>query len=92
MNGWSSCATTTTAGQPSRTYTSVAHARSDGNNARVWGGMHYPSTVDISDALGRTIANHVDRNAMQPLLRARDEDDEIDADDDGEIVTRRIRG
>ena len=42
--------TLTTAGQPSRTYTSIPQARSDGNNGRVWGGMHYPSTVEISDA------------------------------------------
>lgn len=38
-----------TAGQPSRTYTSIQRARSDGNNGRVWGGMHYPSTIEISD-------------------------------------------
>src|SRR5687767_14453369 len=30
---------------PPRTYGSITQARSDGNNARVWGGMHYPSTV-----------------------------------------------
>ena len=59
--------TLTTAGQPSRTYTSIAQARSDGNNARVWGGMHYPSTVDISDAVGEAIANYVNRNSMQRL-------------------------
>jgi hypothetical protein len=57
--------TLTTAGQPSRTYTSIARARSDGNNARVWGGMHYPSTVAISDAEGEAIANYVNRNSMQ---------------------------
>ena len=57
--------TLTTAGQPSRTYTSIAQARADGNNARVWGGMHDPSTVEISDALGESIADYVNRNAMQ---------------------------
>jgi hypothetical protein len=57
--------TLTTTGQQSRTYTSIAQARSDGNNARVWGGMHYPSTVEISDALGESIADYVNRNAMQ---------------------------
>ncbi len=57
--------TLTTTGQPSRTYTSIAQARADGNNARVWGGMHYPSTVEISDALGESIADYVNRNAMQ---------------------------
>jgi membrane-associated phospholipid phosphatase len=66
-----------TTGQSSRTYTSITQARSDGNNARVWGGMHYPSTVEISDALGEAIANYVDLNAMQPL---RDDDDGDDED------------
>ena len=57
--------TLTTAGQPNRTYTSIAQARSDGNNARVWGGMHYPSTVEISDAVGRS-----DRQLRQSELDA----------------------
>ena len=57
----------TTAGQPSRTYTSISQARSDGNDARVWGGLHYPSTVAASDAMGEAIANYVDQNAMLRL-------------------------
>jgi len=63
--------TLTTTGQPSRTYSSIAQARSDGNNARVWGGMHFPSTVDISDAVGEAIANYVNRNSMQRLRGGR---------------------
>lgn len=59
--------TLTTTGQPGRTYHSITRARSDGNNARVWGGMHYPSTVDISDAVGEAIANDVHRHSMQRL-------------------------
>ena len=59
--------TLTTTGQPSRTYTSIAQARSDGNNARVWGGMHYPSTVEISDAEGEAIAKYVNEHSMQRL-------------------------
>ena len=47
--------TLTTTGQPSRTYNSIAQARSDGNNARVWGGMHYPSTVDIATPSARRL-------------------------------------
>jgi len=50
-----------------RTYSSISKARTDGNNARVWGGMHYPSTVAISDKLGEAVANYVNLNAMQPL-------------------------
>jgi hypothetical protein len=72
--------TLTTIGQPSRTYTSIAEARSDGDNARVWGGMHYPSTVDISDALGEAVAKYVNAHAMQRLHRVGDDD----GNDDGE--------
>jgi hypothetical protein len=57
--------TLTTTGRPSRMYTSIAQARSDGNNGRVWGGMHYPSTVEISDAVGEAIARYVNENSMQ---------------------------
>ncbi len=59
--------TLTTAGQPSRTYTSIARARRDGNDARVWGGMHYPSTVGISSDVGSAIARYVDRHSMHRL-------------------------
>ena len=59
--------TLTTTGQPSRTYTRISQARADGNNARVWGGMHYPSTVAISSDMGRKIAKYIDKHAMRPL-------------------------
>jgi len=52
---------------PNRTYTSIAQARADGNNARVWGGMNYPSTVAISDQVGEAIANYINVNVMQRL-------------------------
>jgi hypothetical protein len=60
--------TLTATGQPNRTYTSITQARRDGNDARVWGGMHYPSTIATSDAEGEAIANYVNVNSMQ-LLR-----------------------
>ena len=56
--------TLTTTGQQNRTYTSISQARTDGNNARIWGGMHFPSTVAVSDAVGEAIANYVNLNAM----------------------------
>ena len=64
--------TLTTAGQPSQTYTSISQARADGNDARIWGGMHYPSTVLVSDATGEAIAHYVDANSIQ-LLRDQQE-------------------
>jgi hypothetical protein len=56
---------TLTTGSSSRTYNSISQARSDGNNARIWGGMHYPSTVAISDVVGSAIAEFINSNAMQ---------------------------
>jgi hypothetical protein len=67
--------TLTTPGQPSRTYTSIAQARSDGDNARVWGGMHYPSTVAISDALGEAIATYVNRHSMKRIRGWKDDEE-----------------
>jgi hypothetical protein len=61
--------TITTPALSDRTYSSISRAREDGNNARIWGGMHYPSTVAISDAVGEAIANHVGANAMQTRKR-----------------------
>ena len=55
----------TATGLPNRTYSSITQARQDGNDARVWGGMHYPSTIGISDAEGEAIANYVNANSMQ---------------------------
>jgi hypothetical protein len=68
--------TLTATGQPSRTYTSITQARQDGNEARVWGGMHYPSTVAISDAEGEAIANYVNANSTQRLRRHRKQSDD----------------
>ena len=48
-------------------YESISQARADGNDARVWGGMHYPSTVAISAGVGAAIAAYVDANAMQRI-------------------------
>ena len=61
--------TLTTAGRPNRTYTSIAQARADGNNGRIWGGMHFPSTVAISDAEGEAIATHVNGTSMRRVHR-----------------------
>jgi hypothetical protein len=57
--------TLTTSGQPSQAYAGISQARADGNNARIWGGMHYPSTVAISDGVGQAIAGYVNANSMQ---------------------------
>ena len=67
--------TLTTTGLPERRYSNITQARSDGNQARIWGGMHYPSTIEISDRVGEAIANYVNRNSMQRLQRSSHSDD-----------------
>jgi len=81
--------TLTTTGQPSRTYTSITQARSDGNNARVWGGMHYPSTVAISDTVGEAVAHYVNRHSMQ-RLHGRHERPELKAKSGGERAGQNV--
>jgi hypothetical protein len=61
--------TLTTTGRPNRTYASISQARADGNHARIWGGMHYPSTVAVSDAVGEAVANYINLNAMLRIHR-----------------------
>jgi membrane-associated phospholipid phosphatase len=61
--------TLTTSGLLSKGYTSISQARTDGNNARVWGGMHYPSTVAVSDAVGEAVANYVNASSMHRTTR-----------------------
>ncbi len=56
---------TSTGDLPPRTYTSISRARVDGNDARVWGGMHYPSTVAVSDEVGHAVADYVNLNSMK---------------------------
>jgi hypothetical protein len=56
-----------TTGPMTRIYGSIAGARMDGNNGRVWGGMHFPSTVAISDAYGEAIAAYVSQTAMKTV-------------------------
>jgi hypothetical protein len=59
--------TLTTSGLPSKTYAEISQARADGNNARIWGGMHYPSTVALSDTVGEAIAKYVNAHSMQSV-------------------------
>ena len=46
-------------------FCALFHGQAD--NGRVWGGMHYPSTVEISDGVGQAIAHYVNQNSMQRL-------------------------
>jgi hypothetical protein len=60
---------TLTTGSTSRTYLSITQARNDGNDARVWGGMHYPTSVVASDFMGSLVASYIDQTAMQRVSK-----------------------
>jgi hypothetical protein len=34
---------------------------------RIWGGIHFRNTLDVSDSIGRQVANHVVANSMRPV-------------------------
>jgi len=44
---------------PTRSFTSIAQAEQEANDARVFGGLHYRSSVNVADGEGRTIAAYV---------------------------------
>jgi len=55
-------------GSPSaRSYTSISGAESDANNARIYGGLHYRSSVNAAAAEGRAITDYVLAHVAQPL-------------------------
>jgi hypothetical protein len=50
----------------SRTYASLTQAEKDANDARLFGGMHYPSSIAASNSEGHSIAAFVLANVAQP--------------------------
>jgi len=48
------------------------------NGARIWAGFHYRSTLVRSNVLGRTVANWVNDNLMQPRGHYDDEGEDND--------------
>ena len=54
---------------PTRSFTSIAQAEQEGNDARIFGGLHYRSSVDVADNEGRTIAAYVMANFGTPIHR-----------------------
>jgi hypothetical protein len=49
-----------------RSFTSLTAAEQEGNEARIYGGMHYRSSVDASAAVGHAVARYVLDHAARP--------------------------
>jgi len=54
---------------PTRRFTSIAQAEQEGNDARVFAGQHYRSSVNVADSEGRAIAAYVMANFGTPIDR-----------------------
>jgi hypothetical protein len=70
--------TSTSLAGVTRHYNSLEQIIQDVNGARIWAGFHYRSTLVRSNVLGRSVANWVNENLMQPLG---DHDDEGENND-----------
>lgn len=54
---------------PTRSFASIAQAEQEGNDARIFDGMHYGSSVNVADSEGRAIAAYVMANLGTPFAR-----------------------
>src|SRR5436309_386054 len=70
--------TSTSLAGVTRHYNSLEQIIQAVNGARIWAGFHYRSTLVRSNVLGRTVANWVNFNLMQPLGHYDDEGEDND--------------
>jgi len=49
-----------------RTYSSVAQMGEEQRLVRIWGGIHFRNSLEVGDAMGRQIADHLVRNYLKP--------------------------
>jgi hypothetical protein len=50
-----------------RPFDSLAAIVEETRVVRIWGGIHFRSSLEASDAMGRQIASYVVANSMRPL-------------------------
>jgi hypothetical protein len=55
-----------------RQFTSVAQMGKEQCEVRVWGGIHFRNSLEVGDAMGRKIADHLVRNYLKPTQRTAD--------------------
>jgi hypothetical protein len=49
-----------------RKFTSVAQMGEEQRMVRIWGGIHFRNSLDVGEAMGRKIADHLVRNYLKP--------------------------
>jgi hypothetical protein len=50
----------------SRQFTSFAQMDQEHKEVRIWGGIHFRNSLEVGEAMGRKIADHLAANYMKP--------------------------
>ena len=50
-----------------RQFTSIAQMAEEQRMVRIWGGIHFRNTLEVSEQMGRKIAAHLLSNTMTPV-------------------------
>ncbi|MBR1211550.1 vanadium-dependent haloperoxidase [Bradyrhizobium sp. JYMT SZCCT0180] len=50
----------------SRKFTNFAQLAQEHKEVRIWGGIHFRNSLDVGDAMGRKVADHLAANYMRP--------------------------
>lgn len=59
-------ATDTSDARLSRKFTSFAQMAQEQKEVRIWGGIHFRNSLEVGDAMGRKVADHLLANYMKP--------------------------
>ena len=62
-------ATDTSDARLSRKFTSFAQMAQEHEEVRIWGGIHFRNSLEVGDAMGRKVADHLVANYMKPPTR-----------------------
>jgi hypothetical protein len=62
-------ATDTSDARLSRQFTSFAQMTQEHKEVRIWGGIHFRNSLEVGEAMGRKVADHLVANYMKPPTR-----------------------
>ncbi len=55
-----------------RSFTSIAQMAEEQKAVRVWGGIHFRNSLEVGEAMGRKIADHLVSNYLKPTQKTAD--------------------
>ena len=69
---------------PMRSYASLGEIIDDNANARVWGGLHYRTTMEVSARWIKRVVHDALRHNFEPVGDDNDDDDDCDSDNENQ--------